>query len=93
MPKRLIPQLSDEQKAELESLLKNSPKPYLRERASAILKLADKQTVSDIAEHGLLQKRRRATISAWFHRFEQNGVQGLMIKAGRGRKPVFSPSA
>ena len=93
MPKRLIPALSQVQLAELEDLQKHSPKPYLRERASAILKLAGKHTVTDIAGHGLLQKRHRETVSTWLHRYERHGVKGLVIKNGRGRKPSFSPSA
>jgi hypothetical protein len=92
MPTRLIPALSKEQQAELEDLQRHSPKPYLRERASAILKLANKQTVSDIACHGLLQKRHRETVSTWFHRYEMQGVKGLAMRNGRGRKPAFSPS-
>jgi transposase len=93
MPKRLIPALSKEEQADLEDLQRHSPKPYLRERASAILKLANKQTASDIACHGLLQKRHRETVTTWFHRFETQGVKGLAITSGRGRKPAFSPSA
>ncbi len=92
MPKRLIPALSQVQFAELEDLQKHSPKPYLRERASAILKLANKQTATAIAQDGLLQKRHRETVSTWFHRYEAQGVEGLAIKSGRGRTPAFSPS-
>ena len=92
MPKRLIPQITDEQKAELEHLLCHSLKPYLRERASAILKLARAHTVSQIASSGLLRKRHRETVADWFHRFQSEGVKGLEIKQGRGRKPAFSPS-
>lgn len=92
MPKRLIPQISDEQKTELEYWLFHSTKPYLRERASAILKLAQSQTVLDIAAGGLLQKRHRETVANWFHRFQSDGIKGLEIKKGRGRKPAFSPS-
>lgn len=92
MPKRLIPQMTNEQKTELEDVLCHSTKPYLRERASAILKLAQAQTVSDIAASGLLRKRHRETVSDWFYRFQSDGIKGLEIKAGRGRKPAFFPS-
>jgi len=40
MHKRLIPILSDEQVQQLADLRNHSPKPYLRKRAGAILKLA-----------------------------------------------------
>jgi hypothetical protein len=92
MPKRLIPQVTNEQKTVLEDLLHHSPKPYLRERASAILKLAQTQTASEIAASGLLRKRHRETVATWFHRFQSEGIKGLEIRAGRGRKPAFSPS-
>ena len=93
MPKRMIPALSKGQQVELEDLQRHSPKPYLRERASAILKLANKQTATDIAQHGLLQKRHLETVSTWFRRYETQGIKGLGIASGRGRKPAFSPSA
>jgi transposase len=93
MPKRLIPILSDDQFQQLTEMVNCSPKPYLRERASAILKLAQRETVSAIASTGLLRKRHDETVSRWFHRFQSEGVKGLEIKAGRGRKPAFSPSA
>ena len=92
MPKKLIPILSDESFEQLNDVSKHSPKPYLRERASAILKLAAGQTVSQVAATGLLQKRYYETVSDWFHRFQNDGIKGLEIKVGRGRKPAFSPS-
>lgn len=92
MPKRLIPILSDDDRLRLTKLRDYSDKPYLRERASAMLKLADGQTASQIASEGLLKKRFRRTISHWFNRFQSDGIEGLKIKSGRGRKPAFSPS-
>lgn len=93
MPKRLIPILPDDQFQELTDLSKNSPKPYLRERASAILKLAHGQTASQIAADGLLRKRYYETVSDWFYRFQNDGIEGLKMKGGTGRKPAFSPFA
>lgn len=93
MPKRLIPILSDEDVQSLIELRDCSTKPYLRERASAILKLSNGQTAFQIASDGLLRRRYYETVSDWFHRFQSDGVKGLLIKKGRGRKPAFSPSA
>jgi hypothetical protein len=92
MPKRLIPTLSDDQRHALCELRDRSPKPYLRERASAILKLASGQTASAVAAAGLLREHYYETVCDWFHRFQSEGVEGLLIKSGRGRKPAFSPS-
>ena len=92
MPKRLIPILSDDDRLALTELRDRSEKPYLRERAGALLKLADEQTASQIASSGLLKKRYYETVSDWFHRFQSEGIEGLKIKRGRGRKSAFSPS-
>jgi len=92
MPKRLIPILSNDDFNVLTKLRDHSPKPYLRERAAAILKLANGQTASAIASTGLLHQRYYETVSDWFHRFQSDGAAGLVIKSGRGRKPAFSPS-
>jgi transposase len=85
-------QLTPAQRCELERIVRSHPKPYVRERASAVLKVAAGQWACDVAEHGLLRPRDRDTIYAWLKRFKQEGIPGLLIRPGRGRKPAFSPS-
>jgi len=84
--------LSAEQRAALLQLRDHAPKPYLRERAAAVLKVADGQTVEVVARNGLLRRWDRHALSTWLERFEASGVAGLTIRPGRGRKPAFSPS-
>jgi transposase len=92
MPKLLTIQLTTEQRQELEQLRDTHELAYLRERAAAILKIADGLSGRQVAQRGLLRPRYRGTVYDWFHRYEAKGVEGLKIKAGRGRKPAFSPS-
>lgn len=66
-------------------------KPYLREKAAALLKIADGWTITDVARYGLLKTRARNTVTAWLDRFQDKGLAGLKIHKGRGRKPAFSP--
>ena len=66
-------------------------KPHLREKAAALLKVADGWTVTAVARHGLLKPRSRNTVTAWLDRYQARGLAGLKVKAGRGRKPAFSP--
>jgi transposase len=66
-------------------------KPHLREKAAALLKVADGWTVTEVARHGLLKPRSRNTVAAWLDRYRDRGLAGLKVKAGRGRKPAFSP--
>lgn len=85
-------ELSGIQKQELETLVKRSAKPYIRERASAILQIASGISGKDVAFTGLLLTRRRNTVYDWVNRYKSEGVKGLEIRKGRGRKPSFSPS-
>jgi hypothetical protein len=93
MPKQLQLYLTDKQRAELIGLRDHADKPYLRERAAALLKIADGGSARQVAAQGLLRKRWHYTLGVWLIRYEQDGVEGLKIKSGRGRKPAFSPSA
>ena len=79
------------ERAELMRLRDTAAKAYLRERAAALLKVADGQSVAAVARTGLLRPRQPETVAAWVDRFQRHGVAGLSIQPGRGRKPVFSP--
>jgi hypothetical protein len=85
--------LTAEQAEDLEWVRDHHQKAYMRERAAAILKVASGLSMLQVALHGLLKPRRYETISAWISRYEQEGIPGLQMQAGRGRKPAFSPCA
>lgn len=84
-------ELTAAERAELEALVAHHPKPYVRERAGAILKIANGAVAAEVARTGLLQPRDTDTVYAWLHRFAAEGVAGLQIRPGRGRKPAFPP--
>jgi transposase len=84
--------LSEMQRQELERVRDHHPRPYYRERASAILKLADGMPLSRIAKSGLLRTRNAETVREWVTRYEQAGLAGLAIRGGRGRKAAFFPN-
>ena len=92
MPKRYVIELSAEQRQQLERIRDTHPKPYLRERAAAVLKVADHESARQVATQGLLKRRSKDTVSQWIRRYLAQGLEGLRIRAGRGRKPAFSPS-
>jgi hypothetical protein len=79
------------QRDELLCLRDHSPKPYLRERAAALLKVAAGLSAKQVAAAGLLRARREETVAGWVHAFRSRGPGGLSIRPGRGRKPAFSP--
>lgn len=66
--------LSASQRHYLNEVLRHDPRPYLRERAGALLKIADGKTAHWVAKNGLLRPRKPDTIYEWMTRFERDGV-------------------
>lgn len=92
MAKRQTLELEAEEKKELETVRDHHSKPYMREKASALLKIAAGATPHAVAVSGLHKPRDPDSIYDWLKRYRAEGIDGLKIKAGRGRKPAFSPS-
>src|SRR5690349_25134481 len=93
VPKRLEVTLTDEQQAELVRARDHHSKAYVREKAAAILKIAlEHQPALRVAGSGLLKRRDTDTVRSWLRRYQQQGLAGLLVQRGRGRKPAFSPS-
>lgn len=85
--------LTPTQRDELIGLRDTAPKPYVRERAAALLKIADGLPAAAVARTGLLRSRQPDTVYRWLHRYLHEGVAGLDDRPGRGRKPAFFPLA
>lgn len=85
--------LEERERQQLERMARSDPKPYRRERAAAILKVADGEVAYQVARRGLLRPRDPDTLYRWLDRFERDGIAGLSLSPGRGRKPAFSPPA
>jgi len=92
MPGRIQLILSSDARAELEHIRDHDLLPYRRERAAALLKIGDGQSGRLVAARGLYKERWEGTVYDWVHRYRAEGVKGLAIRPGRGRKPAFSPS-
>ena len=92
MVAKLKVSLSEQQRKELETARDRHPKAYIREAAAAILKVAAGQSARQVARQGLLKVRDEETISGWIRRYEREGLAGLGVRRGRGRKAVFFPS-
>ena len=66
-------------------------KPYLRERAAAMLKIAQGSSARQVALHHLLKPHKEETVREWLHRYSEQGIEGLKLRPGRGRKPASPP--
>ncbi len=91
-PQRQV-SLQAAQERELTWACKHHAKAYVRERAAAILKVAAGASMRQVAAHGLLQPRTEEAVSEWIDRYLEEGLTGLHVRKGRGRKPAFSPCA
>ena len=83
--------LTPQERAALEALRATGPKAYLRERAAALLKIADGQSAAAVARIGLLRPRQPDTVYRWLARFRAEGIAGLADRPGRGRKHAHFP--
>ena len=92
MPKRRTLTLTAEQQSELRNCRDRHQLPYLRERAAALLFIADGIPPAVVARENLWRSRDPDTLYSWLDRYQAFGLAGLLIHAGRGRKPAFSPS-
>jgi hypothetical protein len=93
MPQPLKLELNETERKKLEDIRNHDARPYLRERAAALLKIADGHSGYQTARNLLNRPHWQDTIYDWVKRYQAKGVEGLKIRTGRGRKPAFFPSA
>lgn len=91
MPKYRSLKLTSTETEELIEVRDHAPKPYVRERASALLQVAAGRCATWVARQGLLKPRQPDTVYSWLDRYEAAGVAGLTIEEGRGRKAAYEP--
>jgi hypothetical protein len=89
MPRRRYLTLSESQQVELEKVMGRDPRPYMRERASALLQIANGRSAHWVSQHGLLRRRKAETVIGWLNAYEQGGVPALVHRPRRKRG--FSP--
>jgi len=80
--KRYI-KLTEEQKVALDLGFKKGHSHDYRSRCQCILLSNEGWSVDDLLE---FLKVTRLTIYNWFNRYEREGITGLKVRSGRGRK-------
>jgi hypothetical protein len=70
--------LSAEQRHELEAHRDHEPRPQMRERCAALLKIADGRAPYWVARFGLLKSRKPDTVYGWLARYQAEGLAGLL---------------
>jgi transposase len=77
--------VSDEERTELEWVARHGEPAYVRPKALALLSMADGGSVREVAH---TFRRSRQALYNWRRRFSEDGVAGLWVRPGRGRKPT-----
>lgn len=78
--------LSDKEKELLTDGYKNSPLSHFRIRCHALLLSNEGRKIEAIAQ---FFNKRLETIRSWMNDWEAEGLAGLLIKKGRGRKSTL----
>jgi hypothetical protein len=86
---RRVLSLTEEQRQELLRLRDHDPRPYVRERGAAILKIAEGQSPHHVATCGLLKPRDPDTVYAWLDCYEAEGAAGLIAHPQGGSRGRF----
>ncbi len=71
-------ELTDSQRADLLQHREHDPRPYVRERCAALLKIADGLSPYAVARHGLLKPRKPDTVYSWLNWYENLGLQSVI---------------
>ena len=78
MPQRRSLTLAEDQLQQLRGHRDHDPRPYVRERCAALLKVAEGCSPRAVARHGLLRPRDPDTVYTWLDRFQAEGLPGLL---------------
>lgn len=89
MGKTKIVQLSDSQREALEDGYRNGKSHAFRERCQMILLKSEKRTSAEIAR---FLDCHKITVHEWVKRFEAEGIEGLKMRPGRGRRAILQVS-
>jgi hypothetical protein len=78
--------MTEEQRHQLLELRDHDPRPYVRERGAALLKIAEGQSPHRVAKLGLLKPRDPDTVYSWLDLYQASGVQGLIAHPQGGSR-------
>jgi len=86
MGKTKVIQLTDEQRQELENGYRNGNSHGFRARCQMVLLKSEKRTSVEITK---ILGGCEMAVNNWLKRYEEEGIKGLEIRKGRGRKAIL----
>jgi transposase len=86
MGKTRIITLTAEQRESLETVYKTGKTHAIRQRCQLVLLKSEKRSSAEVSA---ILKVCEPSVNTWLDRYELDGIDGLMTKKGRGRKPIL----
>ena len=86
MPQRRTLALNPDQRQQLLFHRDHDPRPAVRERCAALLKVADGQSAYAVARCGLLRPRDPDTVYGWLDYYQERGLPGLLAHRHGGAR-------
>lgn len=86
MPRINVIELSAAQRAALEAGHQAGASPAFRRRCQMLLLKSQGRTSSQVAE---IVGACEMTVHNWIHRYQDQGIEGLQTKSGRGRRAIL----
>jgi hypothetical protein len=86
MPQRRTLTLTDDQRHQLVHHRDRDPRPAVRERCAALLKIAAGQSPYAVARQGLLRPRDPDTVYSWLGYYQAQGLPGLLAHLHGGAR-------
>lgn len=86
MARRRTLTLTDEEHQELIEHRDHDPRPPVRERCAALLKIAEGKSPHWVARHGLLKERDPDTVYNWLNIYQAEGLAGMIARQHGGAR-------
>lgn len=84
------PILSQSGREALQKGLKGGKSHTFRKRCQTVLLKSEGRTSEDV---GKITGMSHVSVNTWLKRFKAKGIEGLLTRPGRGRKPILSREA
>lgn len=85
--KRRTIELEPTQRQALEQAFRTGTSHAFRQRCQIVLFKSEGRTSKEVAQ---LVKQHYVSVNSWLNRYEQDGLEGLRTKPGRGRKALLN---
>ena len=77
--------INEQQRKELEDVARCGQPAYIRRKALVVLNLGEGRSITEVAR---IFRVSRQSVYEWRRRYREEGIDGLRVRPGRGRKPT-----